>query len=122
MREALAATLDWFAADPEAARFMLVELSAVGPAFRATFQAEYARFTKLLEEGLRGRGPIPELTQATQLAVGAIMARIYEEVVLGRAAELPAPAPRPHLRPARPLRRRRGGAREQEEALKTSSE
>jgi len=89
MREALAATLAWFAADPEAAHFTLVEMSTVGPAFRSTFQAEYARFTKLLDDGLADDGPSPALTQATQLAVGAILAQIYEEVVLGRAAELP---------------------------------
>jgi AcrR family transcriptional regulator len=89
MREALAATLRWFAADPEASRFTLVEMSTVGPAFRSTFQTEYARFTKLLDEGLDDGGPSPALTQATQLAVGAILARIYEEIVLDRAAELP---------------------------------
>jgi AcrR family transcriptional regulator len=88
-RRSLATILDWFAADPGAARFFLVELSTVGPAFRATFKAEYSRFTELLDEGLGEDGPDPELSRATQLAVGAIMARIYEEVVLGRAAELP---------------------------------
>jgi AcrR family transcriptional regulator len=89
VRKALTVTLEWFAADPQAARFTLVELSTVGPAFRATFQSEYARFTKLLDEGLGDDGPDPELARATGLAVGAIMARIYEEVVLGKAAELP---------------------------------
>jgi AcrR family transcriptional regulator len=89
MREALAATLDWFAADPEVARFAMVELSTVGPAFRPTFQAEFARAIALLEEGMGEDGPEPELAQANALAVGAILARIYEEIVLGRAAELP---------------------------------
>jgi len=89
VRHTLAVTLEWFAADPQAARFTLVELSTVGPAFRAIFQSEYARFTKLLDEGLGDDGPHPELSRATGLAVGAIMARIYEEVVLGKAAELP---------------------------------
>lgn len=89
MREALAATLAWFAADPEATRFTLVEMSTVGPAFRETFQSEYARFTKLLDDGLADGGPTPAMTQATQLAVGAILARLYEEVVLGRVNELP---------------------------------
>jgi len=89
VRKALGVTLEWFAADPQAARFTLVELSTVGPAFRAIFQSEYARFTKLLDEGLGDDGPDPELSRATGLAVGAIMARIYEEVVLGKAAELP---------------------------------
>ena len=57
VRSALAVTLEWFAADPEAARFFLVELSTVGPAFRATFKAEYARFTELLDDGLGEDGP-----------------------------------------------------------------
>ena len=88
-RGTLAATLGWFGADPEAARFMVVELSTIGPAFRSIFQAEYARFTDLLNNGLDDGGPNPDLTGAARLAVGATMARIYEEVVLGRAAELP---------------------------------
>jgi AcrR family transcriptional regulator len=89
IRRSLAVTLEWFAADPEAARFFLVELSTVGPAFRAIFKTEYARFVKLLDDGLGDDGPNPELTRATGLSVGAILARIYEEVVLGRAADLP---------------------------------
>ncbi len=89
VRKALAVTLDWFASDPTTARFTLVEVSTVGPAFRPIFQSEYTRFTKLLDEGLGDDDPNPELSRATGLAVGAIMARIYEEVVLGQAAELP---------------------------------
>ena len=89
MRDALNATLDWFAADPDVARFTLVELSTVGPAFRARFQAEFARAITLLEEGMGEDGPKPDFARATALAVGAILARIYEEIVLGRAAELP---------------------------------
>jgi AcrR family transcriptional regulator len=88
-RQALAATLDWFAVDPTAARFTLVELSAVGPAFGPIFQSEYARFTALLDDGLGPEDPEPELSGASALAVGAMLARIYEEVVLGRAADLP---------------------------------
>jgi AcrR family transcriptional regulator len=89
VRAALAATLDWFAADPEVARFILVELSTVGPAFRRTFKDEFARARALLEEGLDGGGAEPELAEATSLAVGGVLARIYEEIVLGRASELP---------------------------------
>lgn len=89
MRAALSTTLDWFAADREVGRFTLVELSAVGPAFRPRFKAEFARAINLLEEGAGEDGPEPEMAQAYALAVGAILARIYEEVVLDRAAELP---------------------------------
>jgi AcrR family transcriptional regulator len=89
MRRAVAVTLDWFSSDPEIARFTLVELSTVGPAFRPTFRAEFARAVGLLEEGMGDDTPKPQLPQAYSLAVGTILARIYEEVVLGRAAELP---------------------------------
>lgn len=87
MHAALAATLEWFSA-PDVARFTLVELSTVGPAFRQTFKAEFARAVSLLEEA-GGDGPEPEFAEAYPLAVGAILARIYEEVVLGRADQLP---------------------------------
>lgn len=89
LREGLAVTLDWFAADPDASRFILIELSTVGPAFRPVFQAEYARFTELFNEGRDDSAPDPELASATNLAISATMARIYEEVLVGRAAELP---------------------------------
>jgi AcrR family transcriptional regulator len=89
VREGLKATLEWFAADAEVAHFLLIEMSTIGPAFHGFFQTEYARFTGLLDEGLDESGPGPELAQATRLGVGALLARLYEEVVLGRAATLP---------------------------------
>jgi AcrR family transcriptional regulator len=121
MREALAATMAWFAADPEAARFTLVELSTVGPAFRATFKAEYARFTKLLDEGLSEGDFSPALTDATQLAVGAILARIYEEVVLDRAAELPRLLPDLTYTLLVPYIGEEAARAEQEQAIKSAS-
>jgi len=93
VREGLRLTLGWFAADPEASRFLLVETSTVGPAFRSIFKDEYARFTGMLEEGLDGSAPGPELTQATSLGVGALLAKIYEETLLNRAADLPGLLP-----------------------------
>jgi AcrR family transcriptional regulator len=93
VRDALATTLEWFASDPTAARFTLVELSAVGPASRARFQSDFNRFIDLLDEGLDKAGPDPAVARATSLAVGAALARMYEEVLLGRAAQLPALLP-----------------------------
>lgn len=87
-REGLEATLEWFAADPDASRFLLVEMSTVGPTFRSIFQSEYARFTGLLDEGFDETAG-PDLTEATSLGVGALLARIYEEVLLDRIADLP---------------------------------
>jgi len=89
VRKGLATTLEWFAADPTAARFTMVEAITVGPAFRQVFQTEYARFTKLLDDAIGADGPSPELPRATDLAVGAVVARIYEEILLRRATELP---------------------------------
>lgn len=88
-REGLEATLEWFAADPEASRFLLVETSTVGPTFRSIFKTEYARFTSMLDDGFDDSTPGPELTEATSLGVGALLARIYEEILLDRVAELP---------------------------------
>lgn len=89
VREGLETTLEWFAADPEASRFLLVEVSTVGPAFRSLFKREYARFTSMLDEGFDDSSPRPELTEATSLGVGALLARIYEEILRDRVEELP---------------------------------
>ena len=89
VQDALGVILDWFASDPEMARFLMVEVGAIGPAFRPIFQTEFERFTKFFDEGIDRSELNPQLDGATGLAVGAMMARIYEEVVRGRTAELP---------------------------------
>lgn len=89
---ALAAALEWFAADPAAAKFTVIELAAVGPVSRDRFQLIFTRFVELLDEGM-DEAARAGVTQATSLAVGAALARIYEEVVLGRAAQLPSLLP-----------------------------
>ncbi len=88
LRAAAAAALAWFAADPAAARFTLVELFAIGPGAREIFHAGFHRFVALLDAGLED-GAGPEIGRATTLAMGAIATRAYEEVVLGRAERLP---------------------------------
>jgi AcrR family transcriptional regulator len=88
-RNALAATLEWFGSDPAAARFMLVELGSIGSESRVRFQEEFNRFVSLLDEGLEEAGSSPDVARATTLAAAAIVAKIYEEIVLGRAADLP---------------------------------
>jgi AcrR family transcriptional regulator len=89
IRKCLAAMLEWFAADPAAARVTVVELAAIGPVSRERFEQDFRRFTKLIEDGRDETGPEPERPQAIELAVGAGFARVHEEVVRGRAAELP---------------------------------
>jgi AcrR family transcriptional regulator len=93
LTNALATALEWFARDPAAARFTLIELASVGPASRSRFQENFTRFIALLDEGLDEDAPSPEFARATSLAVGAALARVYEEVVLGRTAELPGLLP-----------------------------
>jgi AcrR family transcriptional regulator len=93
IRDALAATLVWFAADPAATRVMIVEFMAIGPVFREHVQSDLQRFTALLDEGLGEAGAAPDLPGATSLAVGGGVARVYEEAVRGRTAELPSLLP-----------------------------
>jgi AcrR family transcriptional regulator len=93
VRAAVETALRFFAERPPVARFMLVELFAIGAPARERFQEGFNRFVALLEEGLDedrvDGGPL----RPTSLAVGAVAARTYEEVVLGRAAELPRLVP-----------------------------
>lgn len=92
-RNALAATLVWFAGDPAATRVMMVEVMAIGPVFREHFQADLRRFTTLLDEGLDEAEASPDLPRATSLAVGGAVARVYEEVIRGRTEALPSLLP-----------------------------
>jgi len=89
VRSALAATLAWFAADPAATKVIFVELAAVGTASRELFRADFARFTKLMDDGIEEDEPVPGLPRATGLAIAAALARVYEEVVRDRTIELP---------------------------------
>ena len=93
VRNSVAAMLEWFAADPAAARVTMVELAGVGSVARERFQDSFRRFSKLLEEGYDERELGAARPQASELAVGAGIARVYEEVVRGRAAELPGLLP-----------------------------
>lgn len=92
IREALAATLGWFAADPVAGRVIMLELSALGPISREIYRRELGQFTRLIEAGLDGGQP-PQVPLATGLAVGAAFARIYDEVARDRTEDLPRMLP-----------------------------
>jgi AcrR family transcriptional regulator len=92
-RATLAVLLEWFAADPAAARFLLVELPAVGPEFHERFKAGFDRFVALIDSGLDANLPATDPLPATSLAVGAALSRVYGEVAAGRSEELPALLP-----------------------------
>jgi AcrR family transcriptional regulator len=89
VRNGLAAMLDWFAADPAAARVVFVELAAVGVVSRELFRADFARFTKLMDDGIEEAEPVPGLPRATGLAIGGALARVYGEVARDRTVGLP---------------------------------
>jgi AcrR family transcriptional regulator len=89
VRDGLAAALEWFSADVLISKFILIELAAIGPAARTRFQADFSRFIDLFEEGLDEAAPRPAMAQATRLAVGATLARVYGRVAVDRTAELP---------------------------------
>jgi AcrR family transcriptional regulator len=93
VRGGLTVALEWFSRDAAVSRFTLIELAAVGPVARTRFQTDFSRFIKLMDEGLDGEAVRPDLAQATSLAVGATLARIYGKVVIDRTAELPGLLP-----------------------------
>jgi AcrR family transcriptional regulator len=92
-RAGLAAALDWFASDPLAARFTLIELGSVGPVFRVRFEDAFTRFVALIEDGVPDDVPRLEPLSGASLAVGATLARIYREVAVGRTSDLNALLP-----------------------------
>jgi AcrR family transcriptional regulator len=92
-RATLAVLLDWFAADPAAGRFLLVELAAIGPEFHERFMGGFDRFVAVIDSGLPADLPDPGPLPTTSLAVGAAISRVYGEVAAGRSEELPALLP-----------------------------
>lgn len=92
-RATLAALLDWFATDPPAGRFLLVELAAVGPEFHARFEAGFDRFVALIDSGVPDDLPDPDPLPTTSLAVSAAISRVYVEVAAGRSNQLPSLLP-----------------------------
>lgn len=93
VREALAATLGWFAADPVAGKVMILELAALGPISRRIFLEDFNRLTDLLEPKLDEVGRPPDVPGATGLAVSATFARIYDQLARDRTAHLPEMLP-----------------------------
>lgn len=99
-RRGLAAILEWFASDPDVARVLMVEVAAAGPAAQDRFWASFQRVTAILDEGLKESGPDPDASNGPRssnisgIAAGAVYARIYEEILMGRAAELPELLPK----------------------------
>jgi len=89
VRRGLVTTLHWFAASPEVARVMMIEMGTVGPIASARFRETFSRFTALLDDGQELIEDAPDLPNLASIAGGAVFARVYEEVALGNTANLP---------------------------------
>ena len=86
----LAALLETLADEPALARLSLVDVGNAGPAAQRRYRAAIQRLTPLFEEGRdfapRGRN-LPANT--SRMAIGAVTGLLADELVAGRAEQLP---------------------------------
>jgi AcrR family transcriptional regulator len=93
VQRSLEVALEWLATDPDVARVLLIEVGAVGPAACDRLRATFQRFVCLLDDGATSIEHAPALPNVASIAGGDVFARIYEEVAVGRSAELPSLLP-----------------------------
>jgi AcrR family transcriptional regulator len=91
---AMSELLQKLAADPDATKVLLIEIGKVGPVSRELFETTFKRVVKLFVDGGEPSSTAAVVPNVAVIAAGAVFARVHEEVVLGRAAELPRLAPR----------------------------
>ena len=89
----LATIVDLFAVDPKLARTAIVEVAAAGADARQRHWNAVARFTEYLEDGreLADGRELPE--NISLMSAGAVSGLIFDELLAGRAAQLPALLP-----------------------------
>ncbi len=88
-RRGLAVLLDRLAMDPTATKFLFIEMGAVGTVAHEIFAEDFSHFVSLLDEGREESELARTLPNVSGIAAGAVYAHIYEEILLGRTAELP---------------------------------
>lgn len=89
-RAGLATLLEALAADPAQARLALVDVAAAGPAAQRRYRAAVQRLTPFFDEGrdfAPGGRNVP--AAASRMAAGAVVGLISDELIAGRAEELP---------------------------------
>ncbi len=93
MEKGLATIVELFALDPELARTAVVEVAAAGADARQMHWDAVARFTQYLEDGreLSDGRELPE--NISLMSAGAVSGLIFDELLAGRAAQLPAMLP-----------------------------
>jgi AcrR family transcriptional regulator len=89
----LATLVRLFALDPTLARTAVVEVAAAGADARQRHWNAVARFTEYLEDGreLADGRELPE--NISLMSAGAVSGLIFDELLAGRAAQLPAMLP-----------------------------
>jgi len=121
-RRGLAVALDWFAANPEIARVMMIEMGTVGPIATTRFRETFQRFVAVLDDGADAIERSPELSNLSSIAAGAVFARVYEEITLGNAPSLSDLHPQLSFELLLPLIGEEAAAREREQAEKEVAE
>jgi len=93
VQKGLEAIVEMFALDPELARTAVVEVAAAGAEARQRHWDAVARFTEYLEEGrqLSDDRELPE--NISLMSAGAVSGLIFDELLAGRAAQLPGMLP-----------------------------
>lgn len=90
-RAGLATLLDALAADPAMARLAFVDVASAGPAAQRRLRAAVQRLTPFFDEGrdfAPGGRSLP--ANVSRMAAGAVVGLISDELVAGRADELPS--------------------------------
>jgi AcrR family transcriptional regulator len=91
---ALARVLERLAADPDAARVLLVEVTAAGPEAKRRYRTALQQLTPFLEEGYDTSSIGRRLSPRTsRMAIGSAASLVLDEVVAGRTEQLPALLP-----------------------------
>jgi AcrR family transcriptional regulator len=93
VEKGLATIVELFALDPKLARTAVVEVAAAGADARQRHWNAVARFTEYLDDGreLADGRELPE--NISLMSAGAVSGLIFDELLAGRAAQLPAMLP-----------------------------
>lgn len=93
MTDGLTKIVDLFAAEPTMARTAVVEVAAAGADARRLHWEAIGRFTEYLDAGreLAGGKPLPE--NISLMSAGAVSGLIFDELLAGRAVQLPERLP-----------------------------
>lgn len=92
VREGLATIVELFVLEPELARIAVVEAAAAGADARRRHWSAISRFTEYLVEG-QGLTDRRLPANISLMSAGAVSGLIFEELLAGRPAELPALLP-----------------------------